>query len=209
VTDTKGSNGVGHRPGDGFGAVAVSTTGVIVSGADINDADADAVVLPIDSRFQASRLVTRAVIGACDSSVRQSLDRLAAVLPTGIAPGAVVAMPAPGHRRFTSLFLVVMFDNRVDGATHVLEPDDARLEGAVAALGVTLSEHGLASVAVAPLGGRALDAGEVGATVARILTAAPNAPGTFVFVEKDDDARANIGAAIESIGIDVINRASG
>lgn len=200
---TKGHNGVGHRHSDGADAVVVSATRVIVSGADINDADADAAVLPIDSRFQASRLVTSAVVGACDMSVRQSLDRLAAVLPTGIAPGAVVALPAVGHRRFTSLFLVVVFDNRVDGGTHLLEPDDARLEGAVTALGATLAEHGLASVAVAPLGGRALDAGEVGATVARILTAAPNGPGTIIFVEKDDVARANIGAAIESIGVDV------
>ncbi|MDP2343503.1 MAG: hypothetical protein Q8O67_21265 [Deltaproteobacteria bacterium] len=179
---------------------------VEVSGVDVNDVDADVVAIPIDARLTGERRVVQAVLGACAPALRNSLARLAAAIPTGIAPGAVVVMPAEGHRRFKVILFVVLFDNREPDATAaVVEPDEARIELAAAALWKTLEEHHDGSLALVPFAGRLGDTGEAAASVTRVFASLSVATNTrrVIFVERDPILRRDIRTSLESIGIPV------
>lgn len=168
---------------------------------DINDADADFGVVPVDARLRCDRNAARTVIAACDAGVADGLRRMAEAIPTGVAPGAVIIVPALGHRRFQALALVVLFDNRAEVEAKKVEPDDERIALAARALWRVLDEDGAGSVALTSLAGRIVDAGEAAATTVRMN------PGTttrqVIFVERDPIFRSDVNAAIESIGVSV------
>ncbi len=180
-----------------------------VSGADINDVDADIVALPIDSRLLGDRRPVLAVLAACAPAVRDSLTRLAAAIPTGIAPGAVVVLPALGHKRFKLMLLVVLFDNRDAQATSALvEPDEARIQTAAAALWRTLTQVPDAHdghLALVSFAGRTGDAGEAAATVVRAFQTASTGPLSrhITFVERDQIYYRDVRAALISIGVEL------
>jgi hypothetical protein len=175
---------------------------VSVFGGDINDVDADIVAVPIDARLKGDRSVVKAVIGACASAVGASLQRLAAAIPTGVAPGAVVLLPADGHKRFRLIALVVLFDNRDGAMAQAVEPDDDRIARCSTALWKVLNGHDDGVVALVPFGGRTGDAGEAAATCVRAYVEGA-AVRQAVFVERDDVTRADVCAAVESIGVPV------
>lgn len=186
-----------------------SEMNIEVSGVDINDVDADIVALPIDSRLLGDRRPVQAVLAGCAPAVRDSLSRLAAVIPTGIAPGAVIVFPAQGHKRFKVVLLVVLFDNRdAKATTAVVEPDEARIQMAAAALWRTLAgvpDARDGRLALVSFAGRTGDAGEAAATVVRAFQAAskPTESRSIVFVEHDPIYCGDVRAALVSIGIDL------
>ena len=179
---------------------------VEVTGADINDVDADVVAVPLDARLTGERRVVQALLAGCGPTVRQSLGRLAAAIPTGIAPGAVIVMPAEGHRRFKLLLFAVLFDNRDPKASvAVVEPDEARLELVSQALWRTLQEHHDGSLALVPFAGRLGDVGEAAATAVRSFASLSesDARRRVIFVERDPILRRDIRTSVQSIGVAV------
>lgn len=173
---------------------------VTVTGSDVNAITADAVVVPIDASLGATRPLLRAVLSACDVSVTESLTRLASVAPLGLAPGTLLRLPAVGHPHVAQLVLLVLFDGR---AGAVAEPDEARIEHAAEVLARALQTLALDRVVMTNLAGRVLDAGEVAATIA--VAVQRTAPATtLIFCDTDAVVRHDMGAAIESLGIDVV-----
>lgn len=178
---------------------------VEVTDQDMNAVDADVVAVPIDARLRGDRHVVQALLGACAPSVGQSLARLAAAIPTGIAPGAVVVMPAEGHARFRLICFAVLFDNRDPKApARVVEPDEARIEVVSAALWRTVVEHHDGTLALVAFAGRLGDTGEAAASTTRIFTTlAGDDARRVIFIERDPILRRDIRAGIESIGVSV------
>lgn len=114
-------------------------------------------------------------------------------------PAQSCGLPAVGHPRAAQLLLVVLFDTRAGAAC---EPDEARVESAVDALVGALRTLALERVVVTNLAGRVLDDGEVAAIVAAKAHKA-SLTTTLLFCDEDPVAHQNMGAAIESVGIDV------
>ncbi len=182
----------------------MSGVDVVVRG-DVNGVAADAIVVPVDAALACDRALAKAVFGACDATVGDSIERLRHVTLTGLAPGTILALPAVGHPHVAQLLVLVMFDNRDDGATHRLEPDDDRVAGAADVLAHQLKALGLKRVVVPAISGRVVDAGEAAATIVAACTAVL-ADVTLVFVDVDAVQRHNMGAAIESLGVDVVRQ---
>ncbi len=174
---------------------------VVVSGQDANSIQADAIVVPIGATLSAHRPLAAATLRACDPAVEASLGRLADVACLGLAPGTVLRLPAVGHPNVAMLLLLVVFDGR-DGQLE--DPDEERITHAARELGRALSTLGLGRVVVTNLAGHALDAGEVAATIVSALGALPLVPSsTIIFCDVDPATVHNMGAAIESLGVNV------
>jgi hypothetical protein len=166
---------------------------------DLNDVDADVVVVPIEASLRPARLVAQSLVRACSPEVAASLARLQTVFAVGVDVGTVFALPALGHKRAHVAVFVVVFDDCA-GPLAVLEPDEARVERATASLARLLQHHDAGDVAVVPFAGRSLDTGEVAATMARAL-AAEAARRRVFFAEKDRVLAQDIRAAITSIDV--------
>lgn len=174
-------------------------SGIWLHHGDLNDVDADVVVVPIEASLRPARVAAQALLRACSPEVAASLARLQAVFAVGVDVGAVFALPAVGHKRARVAVFVAVFDDRA-GALSVLEPDEVRVERTTASLVRMLQHHDEGDVGVVPFVGRALDTGEVAATMARALAAVAGRR-RVIFAEQDRVRAQDIRAAIESIDV--------